>query len=84
MSFNGDLPANAAPMAVSHSGDVYNIATESGGEFSGLTKREHFAAMAMQGICNNAGRNGHEFHNPDALAKEAVIIAEALLEELSK
>jgi hypothetical protein len=47
----------------------------------GLTKRELFAAMAMQGI----------FHaevfldmTPAAHAKEAVLIADALLKELAK
>jgi hypothetical protein len=45
----------------------------------GLTKREYFAAMALQGICSN----------PDAwigqsFAVSAVKMAENLLEELDK
>ena len=43
----------------------------------GLSIREYFAAKAMQGICVNAGRNGHNFHKANELAKEAIKIADA-------
>jgi hypothetical protein len=50
---------------------------QEGRNFStGLTKREHFAAMAMQGLA--AG--GHD--NAMAVVSQAVIMADALLEEL--
>ena len=49
----------------------------------GLTTREYFAAKAMQGICVNAGRNGHQFHEADELAKEAVKVADALIRALA-
>jgi len=49
---------------------------------SGLTKREHFAAMAMQGMLNNAGRNGYEFTNQEIIADDAVNMANALLKAL--
>lgn len=45
----------------------------------GLTKREYFAAMAMQGICANTSR-----YEPDRLANYAVRIADYLIEELNK
>jgi hypothetical protein len=46
----------------------------------GLTKRELFAAMAMQGYCGNA-----EFIiNPTATAITAVQTADALIAELNK
>lgn len=48
----------------------------------GLTKREYFAAMAMQGLCANSIPGGH--HHPEARAKEAVQNADALLAELEK
>lgn len=54
------------------------------GQSSGLRKRELFAVMAMQGMCVNAGRNGHSFNKPDLMAKEAVLIADALIAELEK
>jgi len=47
----------------------------------GLTKREYFAAMALQGVLVNAGRNGLEFRG---CAKEAVLQADALIKELKK
>jgi len=48
----------------------------------GLTIRDYFAAKAMQGICVNAGRNGHKFHEADELANEAVKVADALIRAL--
>ena len=51
---------------------------------NGLSKREYFAAMAMQGLCANsiAGNN----HRPTALmlVQDAVMYADALLKELEK
>jgi len=42
----------------------------------GLTKREYFAAMAMQGLLSNGTRA--------LVAGESVAMADALLEELNK
>lgn len=58
-------------------GDVTN-----GGVSGGLTKRELFAAMAMQGMCANSVPGNH--HIPSNLAKEAVWQADELLKELAK
>jgi len=69
-----DAPAFAS-VAYSVSGDGYCQ--------EGLTIREYFAAKAMQGICVNAGRNGHKFHEADELAKEAVKVADALISALA-
>ena len=46
----------------------------------GLTKREEFAAMAMQGMCGDPGRRGPI----EAYARDAVKFADALLAELAK
>jgi hypothetical protein len=50
--------------------------------FHGLTKREYFAAMAMQGeiTCQHDEFTGH----PDTIAIRAVQCADALLAELEK
>lgn len=54
---------------------------------SGLTKREHFAAMVMQGILSS---NPEYLHGNVArpvrvaVAAESVIYADALIEELNK
>jgi len=45
----------------------------------GLTKRELFAAMAMQGILSN-GEISHEVE----VAKNALLYADALINELNK
>ena len=50
----------------------------------GLTKREYFAGLALQGICVNAGRNGHDFNKKEKIAKASIELADALLKELSK
>lgn len=46
--------------------------------YSGLTKREYFAAMAMQGLADNKNL-GY-----DDTAKVSVKLADALLKELEK
>jgi hypothetical protein len=46
----------------------------------GLTKREYFAAMLMQGITSNATTRS----NPQDIAQASVAAADALLAELAK
>lgn len=48
----------------------------------GLTKREYFAAMAMQGLCANSIPGSH--HGFLRTAEEAVRYADALLADLAK
>lgn len=53
----------------------------------GLTKREYFAAMAMQGLCVPCIPGSHNANSPgesQAKAIMAVRIADALVEELNK
>lgn len=52
--------------------------TDSSGWEAGLTKREYFAAMAMQGLATNWSKSNME------IAANAVEIADALLAELEK
>lgn len=59
--------------------------TPNDSEQLGLTKRELFAAMAMQGISANPNFFGTLFQqNPRAAADYAVDAADALLAELAK
>lgn len=46
----------------------------------GLTKREYFAAMALQGLCAHSG----DYHAPEHLASDAVMFADAVLAELER
>ena len=48
--------------------------------YQGLTKREYFAAMAMQGILSGA----QYLDNYELFAKHAVAAADALIAELNK
>jgi hypothetical protein len=57
--------------------------------FAGLTKREHFAGLAMQGLLANqtvrdilSGNNGMQV--PDLIAEYSLQYADALIEELNK
>ena len=47
----------------------------------GLTKREYFAGLAMQGLCTQPSS---EFSTPEELAKYAVKAADALIKELER
>ena len=51
------------------------------GNYIGLTKLEHFAAMAMQGLCAN---NAYSSYTPGDLSDIAVRHAYALLKELEQ
>ena len=50
---------------------------------NGLTKREYFAAMAMQGVISNSNINGDLFGEGE-VAVSALALADALIAELNK
>ena len=50
--------------------------------YNGLTKREYFAGLAMKGLIIDYASNVNE--DAPRIANEAVLYADALLEELSK
>lgn len=49
----------------------------------GLTKREYFAAAALQGLCANYLREGVTGWSVKTYAVEAVELADALIKELN-
>ena len=71
MSNNGDMPAGVCP-------DVYHENGQIETGHGGLTKREHFAALAMQGLL------ACEDRRPEGLIREAVEHADALLAALEQ
>lgn len=81
---NGDMSASPLPLATIQDGEVIDT-----GDYcpdnNGLTKREHFAAMAMSGLMANDSRH-IAFHKDDAetMATMAVVNADALLKALEK
>lgn len=69
---NGNDPAYSSPSFVSPQGDIAWGAP-------GLTKRELFAAMAMQGRLSSGG-----WERVVEVAKDSVFFADALLKELAR
>lgn len=81
---DGDKPASPIPDM-----EFYTLAM-GGAEartlhdrFGGLTKREHIAAMAMQGFCSISKEDADD-GTLKAIAYTSVCIADALLAELEK
>jgi hypothetical protein len=50
----------------------------------GLTKREYFAARAMQGMLSDEGGPSRESYEAEGCAKRAVLFADALIHALSE
>lgn len=78
---NGSKPANPTPYQ-----DLTNGSGEMYCDNDGLTKREHFAAMALSSVLDkyNPYESGDfDSSDWDCVAKNAVGIADALLKELA-
>ena len=73
MSKNANKPVNPAPYVIREDGSISNPT------YAGLTKREYFAGLAMQGLLSNP-----EIKDSKALAKFSIEAADALLNELDK
>jgi len=72
---DGNDPAFATP-------DLYNKNGNTYWGSAGLSKREYFAAMAMQGICANSSLAERSSYN--SFAEWSVQQADALIEALNK
>lgn len=81
---NAELPAFPHKDLEYDGGDQYKVIR------NGLTKREYFAAMAMQGFLSrhtyttDDGGFGTRIITPTNIAKDAVAMADALLNQLNK
>lgn len=57
-------------------------------EYAGLTKREYFAALAMQGLLSNEAYHNpserHKMITTSGLCQAAINYANAIIEELNK
>lgn len=76
---NGDSPAMPL-MLTSEMVELIKSNPTQAGIASGISKREQFAAMAMQGLLSNSFQGQHRDHKP--MAADAVSYANALLEAL--
>lgn len=52
-------------------------------DFNGLTKREYFAAMAMQAMAGMLSTTHGPYYTPTEAAHDAVCFADALLQRLT-
>jgi hypothetical protein len=71
---NGKKPAFYNPNSYSMQGD----------DGIGLTKREYFAGLAMQGLMTSQNQEGEWRHDIKTCAEISVKMADALLKELEK
>ena len=79
---NGNTPAMPQSGICDSEGNSYDSNDLGGG---GLTKREKFAAMAMQGWLARCASAPHSaFIDPEQVAETAVDFADALLSQLEK
>jgi len=68
-------PENPQAFAFGYGTDNYDRSQE------GMSLRDYFANSAMQGICVNAGRNGVNFKEHEAISIMAYNIADAMLKQ---
>ena len=73
---NGNQPAMAQQVTLDAYGDI-TVASDHDTDYMGLTKREHFAGLAMQSLLAHYGGDG-----ADECASYAVEYANALLKAL--
>jgi len=78
---NGGMPAMPLPIAMSEQECLTVNDYEGNKESGGLTKREHFAGLAMQGILSN---NDWIAVGWEDTARRAINAADTLLKELEK
>lgn len=81
MTKNANLPAMPLQITDTLIATMDNGAMKAVERISGLTKREMFAMVAMQGLLVNSERNGLTF---DTATAQAIKCADALLAELEK
>ena len=79
----GSQPANSE-MYFGQNGEASEFCPFEVHTCSGLTKREYFAGLAMQGILANNAANRDYDGAEEQMARWAIYNADALLEELSK
>ena len=81
---NADMPANAQSFAMTENecGTPLDFMNETK-KYTGLTKREMIAMHAMQGLIASNSLYGGK-GDREALARDAIAHADALLQELAK
>jgi hypothetical protein len=82
--YNRNKPAFPVPCTINENGIYTTMSSVDGGnDLVGFSKREYFAAMAMQGLLSNSVTyQGHS--SESEIAAQAVWMADALLTQLEK
>jgi hypothetical protein len=81
---NKDMPAMPLVNECGHPYHASSISWDNTPLTIGLTKREHFAGLAMQGLCHAIDSQGTWAHDAQTVAETAVSYADALLAALDK
>ena len=76
---NADKPAMAQPVTSDENGEI-TITADYDTDYMGLTKREHFAGLAMQGLIAQS----YGPRTVKEIAFESLAMADALLKELEQ
>jgi len=83
MKTNPNEPASPVEVSIVDGNIIGNQTSQFSYFATGLTKREHFAGLAMQGLCA-WGANDFNFDHVERIAKISIAQADALIEELNK
>ena len=75
---NADMPITPITNENGHPQHYTRISFDNVGICAGLTKREYFAGLAMQGLAS------FEHIAIEAIAEQSILLADALLAELDK
>lgn len=78
---NAYLPAMPIFSSEAKPCQIRDVTTQSTVPASGLSKREYFAGLAMQGLLS---KHGDDDYATDSIAKYAISHADALLAELER
>ncbi len=83
---NADMPAMPCQVSIDRDNDAPRPYQFGNDDFvsPGLTKREYFAGLAMQGILANKQYDPPRRQRLDGMADDAVAAADALLAKLEK
>lgn len=89
MKTDPNYPANPTEVSYNDCGEMIDTQTSnSSGISRGLTKREHFASIAMQGLLANPNggmqENNATTYVPELISKLALLHADALITALNK
>ena len=79
---NGNMPANSTNVTIDEYEGTFNCSVNK--LMTGITKREYFAGLALQGMSSHPEFYSHNNEFAEDIAMNCVMFADALLKELDK